>query len=314
MTPVKIITDEPTIAVLAEQQLDERGVLEMAQWVLSHRPNCVPAQGFESVWDLLPHDLYDVPHGTYGEILPGNMAGYQRKLTDNEVLVELAGRKCYDSFADAAGKKTNREYLEHIFSMDPIHSSILYHAKMTFFFAGVSRKFSHQFIRNYVGSDRDEEGSPSQESTRFTHHYGSYVAPPYLFCGELEPLDAPQIGTERRHRDFVRRCQANYDEYTAFITAEIDGFRTLSGHEPKGQDRKEIYEAAAGLLSMSAETSFVWTTNPMAIRKFLKERCHGAADAEIQRFAKKLARICFARWPNLFVGKDLDAVRAELAT
>ena len=74
-----------------------------------------------------------------------------------------------------------------------------------------------------------------------------------------------------------------------------------------------IFEAAAGYLSMSAETSFVWTTNPMALRKFLRERCHDAADAEIFRFAKKLARICFRLWPNLFLGKDLDGVRAELA-
>jgi thymidylate synthase ThyX len=206
---------------------------------------------------------------------------------------------CYDSFADAAGKKTNREYFEHIVSMDPMHASIMYHAKMTFFFAGVSRKFSHQFIRNYVGSDRDEEGSPSQESTRFTHHYGWYVMP---------PADVSSAEEDR----FAGESQRNYDDYCAYIERRVEAYTAMRGKAPTGGDRKDIYEAAAGRLSMSAETSFVWTTNPMALRKFLKERCHGAADAEIFRFAKVLARICFARWPNLFLGKDLDGVRREL--
>lgn len=284
---VVLLTGDPTIELESEQQLNEAGVLRMAEWVRSHRPDCVPERGFSTIWDLLPHDAYDIPHGE------AHPAPELRKLTDNEVLVELAGRKCYDSFAEAAGKKTNKDYLEHIFSMDPMHSSILYHAKMTFFFAGVSRKFSHQFIRNYVGSDRDEEGSPSQESTRFTHHYGHYIVPP-LIAEQDETIEA-----------FRPLCQRNYDAYVG----EIAGLRSIY---PDAR-RKEIYEAAAGILNMSAETSFVWTTNPMAIRKFLKERCHGAADAEIFRFARKLGLICFARWPNLFLGKDLEGVRAELA-
>ncbi len=33
--------------------------------------------------------------------------------------------------------------------------------------------------------------------------------------------------------------------------------------------------------------------------------------AEIFRFAKKLAKIVFSRYPNLFLGKDLDSVRVE---
>ena len=287
---VVLLTGEPTIEVIAEQKLSEPGILAMAEWVKAHRPDCVPEAGFSKIWDLLPHDRRDDPHPGLADDFDHFM---KRELSDNEVLCEIAGRKCYDSFAEKAGKKTNAEYFEHIVSMDPIHSSILYHAKVSFFFGGVSRKFSHQFIRNYVGSDRDEEGAPSQESTRFTHHYGFYIVPP-LIAEQSETIEA-----------FRPQCQKNYDDY-------VDEIAALRGIYPDAR-RKEIYEAAAGVLNMSAETSFVWTTNPMALRKFLRERCHGAADAEIFRFARKLARICFARWPNLFLGKDLDGVRAELA-
>lgn len=278
MKQVHIVTRAPDIILLAQQNIEEDGVLAIGEWVKQHRPDCVPAGGFDSMWDLLPHDAWEA----------------DRSLTDNEVLCEIAGRKCYDSFAEKAGKKTNKDYFEHIVSMDPIHSSILYHAKMTFFFAGVSRKFSHQFIRNYVGSDRDEEGSPSQESTRFTHHYGWYIAPPLIV--ETEGTAALEA--------FTLKCQRNYADYVG----EIEALRSV---HPEAK-RKEIYEAAAGILNMSAETSFVWTTNPMALRKFLKERCHGAADAEIRRFAIQMARICFTTWPNLFLGHDLDNVRKEM--
>ncbi len=303
--PVTIVTTAPPISLIAQQQLEEAGILEMAEWVKAHRPDCVPATGFKSMWDLLPHGPHDLPHDVEARA-PWHRDDYlepggTRPLTGNEVLAEIAGRKCYDSFADAAGRKTNKDYFEHIVSMDPMHASIMYHPKMTFLFRGVSRKFSHQFIRNYVGSDRDEEGSPSQESTRFTHHYGWYIAPPYI-------VDQPLLLSR-----FATSCQNNYNEYNAFIVDAVDTYRAKHGKAPTGGDKKDIFEAAAGYLTMSAETSFVWTTNPMALRKFLKERCHGAADAEIFRFAQVLARLCFRTWPNLFLGADLDGVRKEVS-
>lgn len=299
-TKVTLVT-EPEIYLLGEMKLDEAGVLGFAGWVKRHRPDCVPEAGFTNVWDLLPHGPHDLDHEQEAHA-PWHRDEPLRALTDNEVLCEIAGRKCYDSFAEKAGKKTNKEYFEHIVSMDPLHASILYHAKMTFGFGGVSRKFSHQFIRNYVGSDREEEGSPSQESTRFTHHYGHYVIPPYILNGAVDDVDA-----------FRKDCQANYDQYTSFIEKAVEAFKGRNGlTPPRGADRKEIYEAAAGYLNMSAETSFVWTTNPMAVRKFIRERFHSAADAEMQRFTALLAQICFTRWPNLFIGKDLDGVRERV--
>lgn len=297
---VTVWTGDPVIAVIAEQRLVDEGFTEMADWVRSHRPNCGVPDVVKTAYDLLPHVQIDIPNGEFRDGLELGHGWVGRPLTDNEVLAEISGRVCYHSFGDAAGRKTNKSYLEHIFSMDPLHSSILYHCRMSFFFAGVSRKFSHQFIRNYVGSDRDESGSPSQESTRFTHHYGSYVAPPYLVRSnaELEGYD-----------EFHASCERNYAEYCTFIDNEVARYTRDHDKAPTGSARKDIYEAAAGMLTMSAETSFVWSTNPMALRKFLKERCHDAADAEIDRFARKLARICFERWPNLFLGADLDDVR-----
>lgn len=292
-TPVTIVTGDPTISVLAEMKLDHNGVMEMAQWVRRYRPNCVPEAGFNEIYDLLPHNGKEPQRGSDGfpltKELPGNETEtVMRQVSDNEILAELAGRKCYDSFADAGAERPNSAYLASMWEGRIPHRSTGYHPKMTFFIADVSRRVSHELIRNYVGSDRDEEGSPSQESTRFTHHYGTYIAPP-------RDLESP----EKLER-FRRVVQRSYDEYCAYIREEAREFKSMRGTDPKGMDRKRIYEAASHYLHHSCATSWIWTTNPMALAKLFAERCDAAADLEFQRFANKWKKICLDRWPSLF--------------
>lgn len=279
-----VITEGPIVEVIAEMSILDEGVMNMAKWVERYRPKCLPEGGFKSPLDLVPHD------GTE----PSQMRRYEhntnepRRITDNELLVELAGRKCYDSFADAGAKRTNREYIESMWTGRIPHRSTGYHAKMSFFFAHISRRVSHELIRNYVGADRDEEGSPSQESTRFTHHPGVYIAHPH----DLE--DTAEL--ER----FRLRAQANYEDYCETIERKVQRFMELNGPAPKGLDRKRIYESSAGDLLMSCGTSFIWTTNPMALTKLFHERDDEVADMEMCRFARTLKRVSLFRWPNLF--------------
>lgn len=262
----KILTGEPIITCIAEQRLNtDREFQPMIDWVKSRRPECVAhLTGRVGVKDLFPREN-------------------PFEVSSNELLVELAGRKCYDSFSAKAGRKDNREYIEHTQEGDIPHASIMYHAKMTFFIAGVSRRVSLEMIRNYVGADRDQEGSPSQESTRFTHHYGYYVCPPAMLDADLYPA-------------FVLAVEDAHARYESYINRAM----TMHKEVPKGLARKRIYEAASGLLLQQAETSFIWTTNPVAIAKFIREREHEAADLEIQRFARCWRLYCTARWPNLF--------------
>ncbi len=271
---VKILRNGPVIFPIAEMQLSTLGVEDMMYWVKDHRPECLPTEGCE--WMAL------FPHGGIDEVT-------NRDLTANELLVELAGRKCYDSFGQKAGRRGNREYIAHTQEGETPHASVLYHAKMTFFFAGISRRVSHEIIRNYVGSDRNEEGSPSQESTRFTHHYGFFVEPPRY------SEERPEMQTL-----FQEAMQTAYTFYCTAVEQDIQQFISTHGMEPKGLARKRIYEAAASLLPHQAETSFIWTTNPAAIAKFVREREAETADLEIQRFAQAWRQVCVRRWPNLF--------------
>lgn len=278
MANVTILRSEPTIIPIAEMQLTTIGVENMMEWVKTHRPECLPEEGDE--WTAL------FPHGGLEEETG-------RELTANELLVELAGRKCYDSFGKKAGRKSNKDYIENTQQGDLPHASIMYHAKMSFFFAGISRRVSHEIIRNYVGADRSEEGAPSQESTRFTHHYGFFICPPRY-------LDPETPNAELLEKHFGESMQHAYDCYTQAVTLECDLFTSQHGKPPTSLDKKRIYEAASSFLPHQAETSFIWTTNPIAIAKFVRERANVHADLEIQRFARTWRKLVVTRWPNLF--------------
>ncbi len=270
---------EPIVAPMAQMELIPQGVAEMIDWVRSRAPSCLPdeldeaASPATALKTLFPHDLQE--------------GG--RQLTDNELLVELCGRKCYNSFGAKAGRKVNSEYIANTQAGDVPHASILYHAKLSFFIAGVSRRVSHELIRNYVGADRTEEGAPSQESTRYVENAGFYVVHPRY------------LGDPEQRETFEQDCHLNYTRYRGAILREILKYQaTHGGVSPKGIDYKRILEAASSRLVHSVETSFVWTTNPAALAKLLKERDNEAADLEFQRLARKWKRVVMAHAQNLF--------------
>lgn len=331
---VRILTAPPTVALIASQAIRWDGVREMAKWVKEHRPGCLPDDydpedpDHDDACDgplMRPPEIALFPHGGLRDPAGHPYDVENNWLTDNELLVELAGRKCYDSFGLKAGQRTNAAYMANImggvdrtpeqiasgildahgYHLSPLlekqiadalraerdrvpHASVLYHAKMTFFFGGLSRRVSQELMRNYVGADRDHEGSPSQESTRFTYHYGTFVAPPYVL-EDKEALDR-----------FTASCELGYGCYKSFVEGEIGRYMREHGCHPKGMDRKRILEASIGVMPWSFETSFIWTTNPGALTKLLVERDNPAADAEFARFAKVLKCVCLDYSPNLF--------------
>jgi thymidylate synthase (FAD) len=294
---VTILRSEPTVVLIAAMKLMPHGIEDMMKWVGAHRPECLPDDPEDQSWrSLFPHDLTEPAKDN-----PESFVMQSRPLTDNELLVELAGRNCYHSFGKKAGKKTNSEYIKNTQQGDIPHLSIIYHAKLSFFFGGISRRVSHELIRNYVGADRDEEGAPSQESTRFTHHYGFFIAPPkYLTRNERGVVHAPNTHEGRMLVHFKDSMQSAYDNYLTAVELECGAWEKEHGKKPTSIDKKRIYEAASSFLPHQAETSFVWTTNPAAISKLVRERANNAADLEIQRFARKLRKVAVEYCPNLF--------------
>lgn len=274
MTQATIVT-EPTIFVLAEMAIHDEAYGQLIDWLAEFAPQCLAPEepGQTARERIFPH------------------TEWEEGRTDNELLVEMSGRKCYNSFGQKAGRRSNAAYIANLFGTPGKipHSSVLYHAKMTFFFAGIGRRVSHELIRHYVGADRTEEGSPSQESTRYTHHSGHFSLHPRMAD---DPDQAAQFAVDMNEA---------YGRYQGYLDREFAAYAARNdGKEPKGMRRKRVYEAAAQILPGAACTSFIWTTNPMALSKLFAERCDYAADLEIKRFAVKLRDLCYERWPNLF--------------
>lgn len=315
---VVVLTRPPVIEVVGEMAIDWEGVRGLARWVKDRRPDCLPddydpdldedtrnnfceSNGVPPESVLFPHRMYRDPDRDPSE---------ENTLTDNELIVEMAGRGCYQSWGLKAGRRSNADYIANTQQGEIPHRSIGYHAKMTFLFAGISRRVSHELIRNYVGADRNEEGAPSQESTRYAEHTGRYVAHP-------RDLDDPA-----ELELFEHACRVNYATYLAYVSrqnAAVDlAFRNegveLVGHR-RTLARKRVLEAASQRLMHAVETSFFWTTNPMALTKLLIERDNEAADLEFQRFARLLKLVCVTRWPNLFPRfvREWSNLRLDLA-
>lgn len=270
MYPVRLVF-EPTVIPLAEMAIIPEGLDQLYDWVADNRPECMPEgapiAGEGRGWTLFPRD--------------------DTSQSGNELLAELAGRTCYMSFAEKAGRKNNAEYLAHTQAGPNPHRSILYHTKMSFFIAGVSRSLSHELIRHYVGSDRDEEGSPSQESSRYTEHPGTFVVPPQ------------DLGNPEAVRRFRENMEHAYTEYRGYLNRSLTAYQKEHGVMAKGLARKQIYEAAAMQLPQACSTSYVWTTNPIALRNMFRERLPTEANREIRRLCE-MWQTKTERWPGLF--------------
>lgn len=272
MRDVRII-GEPVVFPIFQMAPNPTGLQQMTDWLGVVRPECFEGTEGPTTWEnLFPHDM------TEGG----------RKLSGNELLVEVAGRSCYHSFGQKAGRKSNSEYIAHTQEGTSPHKSILYHTRTVLFIAGVSRRLSHELIRHYVGCGGSEDGSPSQESTRYTESPGLYVPSPQI-------LRDPESLAE-----YTSEVQRSYNAYNAYILKKRQEYVSRKGKEPKGIARKRIYEAASSLLHHSTATSFVWSGNCEAISKLIYERSAANVDEEFQRLSVKMWEVVSSQDPNLY--------------
>lgn len=191
---------------------------------------------------------------------------------EGEVLIEFAGRLCYESFdmpnPDTA---TRSGYLSNILAQG--HESVLEHVSVTFYVEGVSRNLSHELIRH-------RHLSFSELSQRYVNMEEANVIVPPLYREYLNknirPLsESASNGLElyKKNVDFMKR---------------------------EGVTGKRSKEAARFSLPSSVETKFVVSGNLRAWRDVLKKRDSEFADAEMQLFAEEIKRQLTAEYPDVF--------------
>jgi thymidylate synthase (FAD) len=211
-------------------------------------------------------------------------------LTDSEngseLLSELAGRVCYMSFGERQGRRSNREYLANLISME--HGSVLEHVVWNFVVSGVSRSFTHELIRHRAG------WAYSQLSQRFVDESDTDFVEPAIIAADPD-LHAVWV-------DSVRRSHDAYRVLADGLAKKIE----LEHPELKGRaKRKRAREAARSVLPNATETKVFFSANARALRHFVEYRGAVDAEPEIRRVALALLEIMQRESPNIFGDYEL---------
>ena len=141
--------------------------------------------------------------------------------TDGERLSEFAGRLCYMSQRNPAGRSTH-EYIENIKKQG--HGSVLEHANYSLLLEGVSRSLTHELVRHRAGF------AYSQLSQRYVDESeAQFVMPPAIIG------DAPLEGA------WTSQVSSALDSYIALVDQLMNRYAWV---DDKVHRRKMAREAA----------------------------------------------------------------------
>jgi thymidylate synthase (FAD) len=206
--------------------------------------------------------------------------------TDGERLAEFAGRLCYMSQHNPAGR-TTRDYLENIKKQG--HGSVLEHASYSLLLEGVSRSLTHELVRHRAGF------AYSQLSQRYVDESdAAFVVPPAM------------AGDDALTAAWRAQIESAQESYVALVGQLME---RLGWVADKVHRRKMAREAARGVLPNSTETKIVVTGNARAWRTMLELRSSEAAELEIRRAAVAILRVLQAEAPAFF--SDFEIYQAE---
>jgi thymidylate synthase (FAD) len=206
--------------------------------------------------------------------------------TDGERLAEFAGRLCYMSQRNPAGR-TTRDYLENIKRQG--HGSVLEHANYSLLLEGVSRSLTHELVRHRAGF------AYSQLSQRYVDESDAHFVVPPAIAGDAVLEGAWRAQVEGAQAAYVALVEQLMERY---------GWVTDKVHR-----RKMAREAARGVLPNSTETKIVVTGNARAWRTMLELRSSEAAELEIRRMAIAVLRVLHGEAPAFF--SDFEIYSAE---
>jgi len=182
-------------------------------------------------------------------------------------IIEFAGRACYQSFHNPAGR-TNAEYIENM--LDHGHLSVIEHAVASFYITGISRSLTHELVRH-------RHFSFSQTSQRYVSESDANFIEPDVIASAPEMHDIFQRTVEQAQ-------QAYNDLYTVLQ-------KKHEYVEDKTLRRKMSRQAARSVMPNAIETRMVLSGNFRAFRHFFRMRATEHADVEIRALAIQLLKI-----------------------
>jgi thymidylate synthase (FAD) len=210
-----------------------------------------------------------------------------QRVSSAEDLCELGGRVCYMSYGREQ-QRSNTVYLKNIVANG--HHSVLEHAVWSFMITGVTRSFSHQFVRHRIGI------SVSQLSQQYHEEQGAQFIPPH---GVRKGSDL--------YEHWRGQVEAAKDSYIAALDA-LDNSNLYKDLSEKEKNRA-IRSAARSLLPNCIETKMAVTANARALRNFLMIRGGTPGDLEMRSFSVRLLTVMKEEAPSIFA--DLEVVLSD---
>jgi thymidylate synthase (FAD) len=202
--------------------------------------------------------------------------------SDGERIAEYAGRLCYMSQHNPAGRRT-AEYLGNILRQG--HGSVFEHSTYVMLIEGISRSCSHELVRHRAG------WGFSQLSQRYVDEsHAAFVMPPAI-------MGDPALEAEWTKQ--VQAAQAAYVEAVEGLMARYDRV------DDKVHRRKMAREAARSVLPNATEVKIVVSANVRAWRTMLELRLGEGAELEIRRMAVACLRLLQREAPALFADFEI---------
>lgn len=216
------------------------------------------------------------------------------KKTPAELLVELAGRRCYMSFEPGLNpnvtkiRKDLAEYLENI--LKSAHGSVLEHATYTFAFEGVSRVFTGEMNRHRAGVAISEG---SMRYIRFEDM--GYWIPTSI---QDAPGDSAELLTKKSiTRMLFKRAFEDAEKHYAALQ---EVWKEELAPTSQFHSKKQITSMMRRIVPMGIATGGVWTMNLRALRHIITMRTSSAAEEEILFVFSNVLNALAKLEPNFF--------------
>jgi len=222
---------------------------------------------------------------------------------DIEQLIELLARRCYKSYAPGLNPNVTRirtnsdEYHANI--QKSRHGSVVANGGMvTYAFEDVSRVFTHEIVRNWVGNER------SQESLRYVRLTDiRFWIPPIIKKDQIQKQieNSPYLrerglitggwNPEQIMQEVVRTC-----EWAQRALAEYYDIDNIKDFETK----KKLTSAFRRVAPIGLATGIGMSFNLRALRWIVEQRTSRHAEEEIRLVFGMVAEDAMKRWPKIF--------------
>jgi len=205
-------------------------------------------------------------------------------ITSPELLLEAAGRICYASWNNPAGKTRHQYICSSI--IDHAHGSVLEHVWVNLLVSDLPRSSQLELVRHGDGT------AFSFESTRFTDRDMRFVVPPRM------REDVVLVNA------FREQCMAAQQAYYTVLSRYHSTEYPLDGTIK----RKRAKEMARSLLPNALASAGVVSANARALRWIIQSRSDLAADLSMREFAYALYRAVAPELPAVFADAVVEQV------